>query len=554
VGNVESSFDKGMTTYEGLIRDIHQRRVFGGRITVAHGVITHIEEDPSARTDRAIQPGYVDAHVHVESSMVVPSEFARLAVVHGTVATVSDPHEIGNVCGIDGVRFMLDNGARVPFTFAFGAPSCVPATAFETAGATITADDIDALFADSRVLYLSEMMNFPGVLYNDPVVHAKLEVARKHGRPIDGHAPGLRGADAALYASHGITTDHECFALDEALDKIAAGMWILIREGSAARNFDALHPLLASHPERVMLCSDDMHPDSLVVGHINLLVRRALALGYDMFDVLRAACLHPVQHYNLPVGTLRVGDPADFIITDGVDPSLVHATFVKGHCVAADQRTNIASVNVEPINLFAADPITEHDVAIAANAPTCRIIEALDGQLITNLIVDTVPVNEVGNWMSDVTTDTLKIVVVNRYAKAPVAIGFVRNFGLRHGALASSVAHDSHNIVAVGVSDADIALAVNAVIGARGGVSVAANSTVDILPLPIAGLMSANDGYNVAEQYAKLDARAKELGTSLRAPFMTLSFMALLVIPALKMSDKGLFDGAAFRFVDVGVL
>ncbi len=542
-----------MTTFEGLIRDVHSRRTFAGMITVNDGVIAAIEERADVDTSRAIQPGYVDAHVHVESSMLVPSEFARLAVVHGTVATVSDPHEIGNVCGVHGVRFMLDNGARVPFTFAFGAPSCVPATAFETAGATITAEDIDALFADPRVLYLSEMMNFPGVLHNDADVHAKLAVARKHGRPIDGHAPGLRGADAARYASFGITTDHECFTLDEALDKLAVGMWILIREGSAARNFDALHPLLATHPQRVMFCSDDMHPDSLVVGHINLLVRRALALGYDTFDVLRAACLHPVQHYNLPVGTLRVGDPADFIITDAADPSVVHATFVKGHCVAADQRTRIASVNVEPINVFAADPISENDVAIAANAPTCRIIEALDGQLITNLIVDTVPVNDAGQWVSDVATDTLKIVVVNRYAKAPVAIGFIRNIGLTRGALASSVAHDSHNVVAVGVADADIVMAVNAVIEARGGVSVADGHDVQVLPLPVAGLMSANDGYAVAERYAALDARAKELGTLLRAPFMTVSFMALLVIPALKMSDRGLFDGEGFRFVDVGV-
>lgn len=555
-----------MTILEGTILDLHKRRSFVGRVLVEQGILTSIEADPSADPSRVILPGFVDAHVHIESSMLIPSEFARLAVVHGTVATVSDPHEIGNVCGVEGVQYMLDNAARVPFTFAFGAPSCVPATPFETAGAKITADDIRSLFDDKRIRYLSEMMNWPGVLHDDPVVLEKLAVARDCGRVIDGHAPGLLGEDARRYAAHGISTDHECFTLQEALDKVDAGMKVLIREGSAARNFEALHPMLSLHPERCMLCSDDMHPDSLVVGHINLLVKRALAYGHDLYDVLRAACVNPVEHYGLPVGQLRVGDPADFIVVDNVVDFNVLQTYVRGELVAESGSTKIPSVSQFNINNFSIASIEESSLRVVATDSATgirtdsaeasntdgatvevRVIDALDGQLITTeshaLLTCTG-----GAVMSDIAQDVLKIVVVNRYAPAEPAIAFIRNIGLKRGAIASSVAHDSHNVVAVGTNDADLCAAINAVISERGGVSVAADGVVDTLALPVAGLMSNEDGYTIAQQYSTLDARAKSLGSPLRAPFMTLSFMALLVIPQLKLSDKGLFDGTAFAF------
>jgi len=438
----------------------------------------------------------------------------------------------------------------VPFTFAFGAPSCVPATIFETAGAEITVQDIRTLFEDERVRYLSEMMNFPGVLHEDSMVMQKLRVAKECGRVIDGHAPGLRGDDARTYASHGISTDHECFTLPEALDKIEAGMKIIIREGSAARNYDALHTLLRTHPDVVMFCSDDKHPDSLVEGHINELVKRSLALGYDLMHVLRAACVHPVQHYGLPVGLLQEGDPADFIVIDGIDTFNVLQTYVKGQLVAENGHTLIARVPSPQINNFQVEEIDVTSLHLAATKNVVRVIEALDGQLITNeihaeaLLVD-------GQLCSNVQSDVLKIVVVNRYAAAPPAIAFIRNLGLQRGALASSVAHDSHNIVAAGVDDADIAAAINAVIRVRGGVSVSADGVTDVLPLPVGGLMSDGDGYDVARQYSALDARVKELGSKLRAPFMTVSFMALLVIPALKLSDKGLFNGTSFSFTNV---
>jgi adenine deaminase len=536
----------------GRLVDLHARRIVPASVSIDGeriSSITTVDDDPALPY---LLPGFVDAHVHVESSMLVPSEFARLAVVHGTVATVSDPHEIGNVCGVDGVRYMIDNGAQVPFTFAFGAPSCVPATPFETAGAEITAEDIRVLFADERVRYLSEMMNWPGVLHDDPVVLEKIRIAHECRRTVDGHAPGLRGADARAYAAHGISTDHECFTLDEALDKVAAGMKILIREGSAARNFDALHPLLSMHPRSCMFCSDDMHPDSLVVGHINLLVKRAVALGYDVYDVLRAACINPVEHYGLPVGQLREGDPADLILVSDLVNFDVQQTWIRGHCVARDGHSLIPRVDATAINSFAATPIHATALRVQATSETIRVIEAQDGQLVTTerqcspRVVD-------GAYVSDPDRDILKLVVVNRYSEAPPAVAFITGIGMWHGAIASTVAHDSHNVIAVGVDDAAITDAINAVIGERGGVAVADSEGVHVLPLPVAGLMSTDDGYLVAERYAALDARAKACGSHLRAPFMTLSFMALLVIPALKLSDKGLFDGSTFTFTSLSV-
>lgn len=526
----------------GTIVDVHQRRMYEGIIEWCDGVITSITESPVPTSGHWIMPGFVDAHIHVESSMLVPREFARIAVTHGTVATVSDPHEIANVCGIEGVRYMINDGASTPFKFAFGAPSCVPATVFETAGAEITASDILELFNDKRVRYLSEMMNWPGVLNSDPTVMEKIAIAHACGRVVDGHAPGLRGEQAALYASRGITTDHECSTLEEALDKIAVGMKILIREGSAARNFQALHTLLSSHPESVMLCSDDMHPDALVLGHINMLVQRALTLGHDVYDVLRAACVHPVMHYGLPVGLLRVGDPADMIVIDNLEEMHVAQTYIDGALVAEQGRACWSYATADVINNFSIDVIGVNEIKDSTPGDLVRAIVAHDGELVTT--------EEVVR-KSD--PDVLKIVVVNRYHKAEPAIGYIKGLGLDRGAFASTVAHDSHNIVAAGVNDNDIVAAINALIHSRGGISIAEDTSTSVLPLPVAGLMSNAEYSDVAHQYAMLDIRVKEMGSKLRAPFMTLSFMALLVIPSLKLSDKGLFNGSTFQFCDVHV-
>ncbi|GAA4362627.1 adenine deaminase [Hymenobacter saemangeumensis] len=544
--------------------DLFARSIRPAVLRVADGRIQAIEPTGAAAADPALPyalPGFVDAHVHVESSLLVPSEFARLAVAHGTVATVSDPHEIGNVLGVAGVEFMLENASHSPFKFCFGAPSCVPATPFETAGAEITAADIERLFQNPKIGYLAEMMNWPGVLGRDAGVMEKIALAQQAGRPVDGHAPGLRGADAARYASAGISTDHECFTADEARDKLAVGMKILVREGSAARNFDALIELLPEHYANMMFCSDDKHPDTLVLGHINQLVQRAVALGMDVFSVLQVACLNPVLHYKLPVGLLRAGDPADFIIVADLQDFPIQQTYLNGELVAKSGQSLLPAAPIRVVNNFHAEPFKAQDFALTTNpqpaasneqpATTLRVIECFDGQLITARL-DLPATVKNGLVVPDVAQDVLKLAVVNRYQpQVAPAVAFIRGFGLQHGALASSVGHDSHNITAVGCDDESIARAVNLVIEAKGGLAaVGADGREMLLPLPVAGLMSDQEGQTVAATYAAIDALSKEMGSPLGAPFMTLSFMALLVIPSLKLSDKGLFDGEAFRFVE----
>ncbi|WP_019946102.1 adenine deaminase [Hymenobacter aerophilus] len=541
--------------------DLFANTIIPATVHVAGGRIRQIAPLGPTTPDPALPyalPGFVDAHVHVESSLLVPSEFARLAVTHGTVATVSDPHEIGNVLGVAGVKYMLANAAQVPFKFCFGAPSCVPATPFETAGAEITAADIEALFRDHpEIGYLAEMMNWPGVLNRDEVVMEKIALARRYNRPVDGHAPGLLGDDARRYAGAGISTDHECFMAGEAVDKLAAGMKILIREGSAARNFEALIDLLPEHYEHLMFCSDDKHPDTLLLGHINQLVQRAVARGQDVLKVLRVACRNPVEHYRLPVGLLREGDPADFIVVDDLTDFRVRQTYLDGVLVAENGETLIPAAPVEVVNNFTPHEVQAQnfEVRIAPDGQpgteaTVRLIECFDGQLITARH-DEPALVENGLVVPDLSRDMLKLTVVNRYHAAPPAVAFIQGFGLNGGALASSVGHDSHNITAVGADDASLARAVQLVMDARGGLAVVSpDGTELVLPLPVAGLMSDQPGPDVAATYSAVDAAAKALGSPLQAPFMTLSFMALLVIPSLKLSDKGLFDGEAFRFVE----
>lgn len=534
-------------TVEGNIVDIPGRRIFPGKVTVQDSIIKNIEENNNVY-ENFIMPGFIDAHVHVESSMLIPSEFARLAVVHGTVATVSDPHEIANVLGMEGIRYMIENGRKVPFKFYFGASSCVPATAFETAGAEITSENIRELFINDGLHYLSEMMNFPGVLHEDPVVMEKIKIAHEMKRPVDGHAPGLRGETAEKYISAGISTDHECYTLDEAIDKLKYGMKIIIREGSAAKNYEALHTIIKDNSDNVMFCSDDKHPNDLIIGMIDRIAARSVAYGYDVFDVLKCACINPIDHYSLDVGRLRQGDKADFIIVDNLKDFKVLNTYIDGSLVAENGKSFIKSVDEKIINHFNSDPKKVSDFQLTGNGTSIRVIEARDGQLITGEVHFNSK-SENGNLISDVSNDVLKLVVVERYNNGKPSIAFIKNFGLKRGAIASCVAHDSHNIIAVGVTDDDICNAVNAIIANKGGISVSNSGRTDSLALPVAGIMTTEDGYKVAEKYTAIDKLAKELGSTLYAPFMTLSFMALLVIPQLKLSDKGLFDGSKFEFV-----
>ncbi|MEB8346181.1 adenine deaminase [Flavobacteriaceae bacterium KMM 6898] len=533
----------------GQFVSIEEGSIFSAEVTVEKGKIIAIQKMEHDHKNY-ILPGFIDAHIHIESSMLVPTEFARLAVLHGTVATVSDPHEIANVLGTEGVHFMIANGKKSPLKFHFGAPSCVPATSFETAGATIDADGVKDLLASPDIYYLAEMMNYPGVLYNDPEVLQKIAWAKHYNKPVDGHAPGLRGTEAKKYCAAGITTDHECFTLEEAQEKLALGMKVIIREGSAAKNFEALIPLLPEHFERMMFCSDDKHPDDLLVGHINDLCARAVAKGVDVFKVLQAACINPVKHYKMDVGLLREGDAADFIIVEDLKDFKVVQTYINGELVAENGLSKLAAIPFETPNNFKVHPKIKEDFFLKANGDNIRVIEALDGELITKEI-EAKNLTQNGNLISNTTTDVLKMAVVNRYNNKPPAIGFIKNFGLKKGAIASSVAHDSHNIIAVGTTDEEICRAVNLIIKNQGGICAIGPDNQKSLALPVAGIMSDKDGWETGRLYQEIDTLSKALGCTLKAPFMTLSFMALLVIPDLKLSDKGLFSGSTFEFVNL---
>ncbi len=536
-------------TLKANLVDLENKSIYPAEVFISNGRISKIVKLREPQ-DRYLLPGFVDSHVHVESSMLIPSEFARLAVTHGTVGTISDPHEIANVLGVAGVEYMIENGDKVPFHFFFGAPSCVPATAFETAGAEINSVDIDRLMQRKEILYLAEMMNYPGVINKDPEVLAKIAAAKKHNKPVDGHAPGLRGESLEKYVAAGISTDHESFKYEEALEKLHLGMKIWIREGSAAKNFNELIELLFEFPDLISFCSDDMHPDSLVNGHINLTVKRALEKGHNLFNILRASSYNIIKHYNLPIGLLQTGDSADFILVNNLREFSVLKTWIKGELVAEDGKSLIKRVEAPIVNNFNCNRLKPEDFAIPALTSKIRVIEVMDGQLITNKLHIPCKI-ENGFAVADPGSDVLKMAVVNRYSDAPPALAFIKNFGLKKGAIASCVAHDCHNIVVVGTNDIDLCEAVNLIISAKGGISLADGKTKELLPLPVAGIMSNADAYEIAAQYTAIDKRAKELGSVLKAPYMSLSFMALLVIPQLKLSDKGLFDANIFEFVDL---
>ena len=536
---------------KGNIVDINNRKIFKGEITIIDGLISAIEEKPCIE-NHFILPGFVDAHIHIESSMLVPSEFAKIAVNHGTVATVSDPHEIANVLGIKGVEFMIENGKKTPFKFNFGAPSCVPATPFESAGAIIDSDGIKQLMANPDIKYLAEMMNYPGVIFDDAEVLKKIEWAKYYNKSIDGHAPGLTGDNLNKYISAGITTDHECFTYDEALEKLQKGMKVIIREGSAAKNFEALIDLLPEHFENMMFCSDDKHPDDLLLGHINQFCERAIAKDIDIFKVLQVACVNPVKHYGLDVGLLKVGDAADCIVVENLYDFKTLQTYINGALVFDKGESKIVSIDFEILNNFNTDKKLVSDFRYESNQSKIRVIECLDGELVTNEIIKDATTDN-GNLISNTETDILKMTVVNRYENSKSSIAFIKNIGLKEGAIATSIGHDSHNIIAVGVSDEAICKAVNLLIDNKGGICAVSDDSEKVVPLPIAGIMSDQNAETIGKAYSELDEMAKDLGSKLHAPYMSLSFMALLVIPSLKLGDKGLFDGDTFKFTSLEV-
>jgi adenine deaminase len=532
----------------GQLIDIFNRNIYPVCLNIHRDKISKIEKVDEAG-DVFILPGLIDSHIHIESSMITPGAFALTAVKHGTTGVVSDPHEIANVLGINGVYFMIDDGLKVPLNFWFGSPSCVPATAFETNGAVLSYLEVEELLNMPEIKYLSEMMNFPGVIYGDKEVHQKLGIAKKVGKPVDGHAPGVSGEMLRKYAGAGISTDHECSTLEEACEKIELGMKILIREGSAAKNLEALKELFKSHPDSIMLCSDDLHPEMLSTGHINKLVARLISEGYNIFDVIRSATVNPVRHYKLESGLLREGDSADFILVDDPGKMNVLETWIGGKKVYGDGKVLFEYKPARPVNNFNCKPVNEADLIVPNKERLIRVIEAFDGELLTGeKIID----SGTGNFVNtDIVNDILKIVVKDRYNDSPPFTGFIKGFGLQDGAFASSVAHDSHNILAVGTNDEDITAAINEIIRLKGGLAVVKGSGIDSIQLNIAGIMTTRTCDEVAGDYERLNEKVKSLGCSLAAPFMTLSFMALLVIPELKIGDKGLFDVNKFELVSL---
>ncbi|MGL6178973.1 MAG: adenine deaminase [Tannerellaceae bacterium] len=533
----------------GNIVDLVSKEIYGATITIDGGKITNIERTGKDE-GHFLMPGFIDGHVHIESSMTTPSNFAKAAVKHGTIGVVTDPHEIANVMGIEGIDYMIENAEGIPFYFCFGAPSCVPATPFETAGAKLEAGDIEKLMQRDDIHFLAEVMNFPAVVYNDADMHAKLNAAKANNKPIDGHIPGIDGELLKKYIACGITTDHECATLEEAIEKCDLGMKIQIREGSAAKNFEALHPLFKDHADMTMLCSDDLHPANLKEGHINLLVKRALDKGYNVFDVLRAASYNAIKHYNMKAGLLQQGDNADFIVVDNLKDLHVLSTYVKGECVFDGKESKIIAPVSKVINNFNIEKIDEKDLAVYPETNRIKVIRCFDGDLITECeIHDATVVND--NVVSNVEEDILKIVVVNRYVQSKPAIGFIKGVGLKRGACAVSIAHDSHNIIAVGCSDHEICKAINAIIESKGGISVIDGGETTLLPLEIGGIISSKEIDEIDSLYEACNKKIKAIGSTLHAPQMTLSFMSLLVIPKIKIGDKGLFDVTKFEFTSL---
>jgi len=535
--------------YFGNIVDVVNRNVFSGFVNIENGVIVDIGTDNNVY-DNFILPGFVDSHVHIESSMLVPSEFARLSVQHGVVGAVADPHEIANVCGINGIDFMIENAKLVDYKFYFGVPSCVPATSFETSGFELDSNHVTELLQRNDMFFLAEMMNYPGVIYQDKEVWAKINAAKTIGKPIDGHAPVSDEQIIAKYAASGISTDHESFLLEEALFKINNGMKILIREGSAAKNFDELSPLINMFPNDVMFCTDDCHPDDLLFRHISFLVRKSITLGYELFNVLRAAIYNPIMHYKLNIGLLQKGDSADFIIVKDLKDFQILKTVINGNVVFDGVQTLIKSVKVNPINNFVAEHLCEDDIKLNSRNTEINVIQVIDKELITKKII-VKPYIENGFLESNINTDILKIIVLNRYSNSKPVVGFINGFGFKNGAVASSIAHDSHNVIAVGTSDKHLISAINKLIDNKGGIVVSNQNGLVEMQLNVGGLMTFKDGFEVANEYLNISDTVKQLGSSLTSPLMTLSFMSLLVIPEIKIGDKGLFDSENFQFISL---
>lgn len=540
-----------MRQIEGNIVDIHNREIFPGSITIdKKGVIVSIDRNLK-KYDYYICPGFIDAHVHIESSMLIPEEFSKLAIRRGTIAIINDPHEIANVMGMEGINYMIENSSKSDIKMFFTIPSCVPATPFDSSGSVISSQDVEKMAASGKFIGLSEMMNVPGVLHQDPEVMSKLEIARRYHLKIDGHAPGLSGEELKQYIATGISTDHECVSVEEAKEKISNGMKILIREGSAAKNYEALKQLIATNPDDVMFCTDDSHPDELLLeGEIDKLVSRAIKDGFDLFDVLKIASYNPVLHYGIGVGTMKIGDSADFIKIRNLESFETLAVYIGGIEKFNLNKKAVINPNEssKAINNFQRHVISISDISKPVEKELV-CIKVFQGEIITGRADFTIPSPSL-NFESDIERDILKIVYLNRYQNSPPKVGFISGFGLKEGAFATSISHDSHNIIAVGCSDKDILDVINTVIEEKGGLAVKNNNGIMKLSLPFAGIMTCASGEKTAFAWNKLTHELNRMGCMFDSPFMTLSFMSLIVIPQLKIGEQGLFDFNSFKFID----
>ena len=545
----------------GNIVDVVSRRIYLGKITICNGKITDIQEIEAEECKEQvfILPGFIDAHIHIESTLMTPQNYARMAVANGVVAAVCDPHEIANVLGVEGIEFMISDGKGVRFNFNYTVPSCVPSTQFETSGAVLGPQEVTQLLGKKEVVALAEVMNVPGVVNNDPDMMAKLQAAKDAGKPIDGHAPKITGEMLEIYTNAGISTDHECVSIEEAKEKLALGMSIIIREGSAACNFDTLYPIIGQHPGKTMFCSDDMYPDDVEsIGYINGMVKRAIAKGMPLWECLESASVTPVRHYNLKSGLLQIGDSADFIVVSNLQELDILATYIQGEEVytatngVVEERFVVNTNNATyDLNKFEAATITPEAMQVKWQDKELKVIVATEGSLITSTEYVKPDHDANGNIITDVNDGIAKIVVYNRYSHAVPQVAYIKGFDLKDGALASTIAHDSHNIIAVGCNDTDLARVINRLIEEQGGITVCNGEELEILPLPIAGLMTTLKPHEVAQKHTLLKQFAAQNGCSINAPFMTLSFMALPVIPDLKLTDKGLFDGVEFNFTSL---
>ncbi len=535
---------------KGNFVDVINRSVFPAEVVIENGIvveITRIEEVLS----NYILPGFVDSHIHIESSMCIPSVLAPVLLKHGTIAAVCDPHEIANVCGVEGINFMINDANRSGYKYFFGVPSCVPTSSVESSGAIIDSTLVLELLQRDDLYFLAEMMNYPGVINNDDEVLSKLTSAKLFNKPIDGHAPGLSGDNLTKYISNGVSTDHECSTIEEAVEKINHGMKILIREGSAARNFDTLIPLIDEYYNSIMFCTDDAHPDFIVDRHINYLVKEAVRRGYDLFNVLYAACIHPILHYSLPVGYLRVGDNADFIVVDSLSCFNVNEVYSNGRKVFPLEPEKV-DCSLKLPNVFHAENVCLKDLQITNSKAKVKLIEIIDGDLYTKSPI-------VDNWCDtefitqSISNDYLKLTVVDRYKKKCISSAFVKGFGFKKLAIATSIAHDSHNVIAVGSHDELLVEVLNLVVDNKGGIAVSDGENILSLKLDVAGLMYSGSFEELLAKYKEIQLFIDEKQSLVKAPLMTLSFLSLLVIPELKLGSNGLFDVNSFSYTSLFV-